>query len=114
VTTVTFNNPTLGQLLSWFNPSGRDFLGQYYCFTCSTILHYARFHFMPNGQWQFFDDGQYKASGTATLVEWSPRSLCVKFRLEPGGEVVNYWHPWGTFAYENGPPSWRNIEYVAQ
>jgi hypothetical protein len=111
-TTLRFDNPTLGQLLTNFNSSGCDWIGQYWCTTCNPIVGYAKFHINPNGSWSFYDNNVLRSSGSATLVSWPDRGYVVQFRLEGGGPVVDLAWPWGIFYYNNGPADWPRIEYV--
>ena len=113
-TTITFNNPTIGQLLSGFNQNGRNWKGQYWCYSCNPILNYAKFHFGYGGSWTFYDNDNFIDNGTVALTEWPNYSLYVKFRLSPDeGEIIIY-YPFGAFYYRNGPTDWPIIEYVAQ
>jgi hypothetical protein len=113
-TTITFNNPTIGQLLSGFNQGGRDWVGVYYCSSCPVYVNYAKFHFGYNGSWTLYDNNVYLNNGTVTLTSWPNYSNYVKFRLFPGDNEITLWYPFGTFYYSNGPPDWPTIEYVAQ
>ena len=113
-TTVTFPNPTLGQMLTGFNPSGMNWDGTYYCYSCATMVHTARYHFDANGNWIFYDDGVQRGSGTASLVSWPDYSSYVRFKLCATCANIDLWAPFGTFSYQNGPPDWPIIEYVGQ
>jgi hypothetical protein len=113
-TTYTVNSPTIGQLLSNFNPTGRDFIGQYWCFDCDPIVGYAKFHFTYGGSWTFYDNNVQMGSGSVILVNWPDYSYYVNFKICATCEVIQFWYPFGTFYYENGPPDWPIIEYIGQ
>jgi hypothetical protein len=113
-TTVTFSNPTIGQLLSNFNLSGRDFTGEYYCYSCNILYGMAKFHFGYNGQWTLYDNNVYKSGGNVTLVEWLDYSFDVKFRLSPTEPIITIAYPFDMFFYDNGPPDFPRIFYTAQ
>lgn len=113
VTTVTCNNPTIGQLLSGFSDY-RDWQGSYYCYTCPTLLHYARFRFTDAGGWTFYDDGVPQTTGSVSLVAWPDYASVVQFKICPTCDVISLYYPFGVFNYENGPDDWPIIEYVAQ
>jgi hypothetical protein len=121
VATVTFSNPTIGQLLTGFRASA-NWHGPYWV---GTSLYYARFHFESDGSWTLYDSTSPCAhwsqcswtpidSGVAQLVSWPHYSPIVTFRLNPG--MSNIELPVGlggaTFLVENGPPSWPIIEFT--
>ncbi len=109
-TTITFNNPTIGELLSNFS-SYRDWTGSYYCYDCPIITNAARFRIYNNGSWQFYDNEVYRGSGSLSLVEWNDYALIIKFRFESGGPFASYYISGGYFYYENGPADWSKIQY---
>jgi hypothetical protein len=112
-TTITFNNPTITQLLSNFS-SYRDWSGEYWCYSCDPILGYARFRFYSNGTWQLYDNDVFNSSGSVTEVSWPDYSFFVYFKICPTCENIQLPYPFGSFYYENGPADWPIIEYTAQ
>ncbi|MBI3188773.1 MAG: fibronectin type III domain-containing protein [Gammaproteobacteria bacterium] len=111
--TLTVNNPTLGNMLSGFS-SSRSWDGVYYCYSCSTLVHTARFNFTSSGGWTFYDDGAYVGSGTATLVSWPNYASIITFRLCNTCENIQLNYPFGSFYYRNGPADWPIIEYIGR
>jgi len=110
-TTLTFNNPTIGQLLSGFS-SYRDWTGEYW--DANLNMHYATFRFYSNGAWTFYDDGTQTGSGNVSLVSWPDNAVIVQFAICNGCDVIQLAHPFGQFQLRNGPPSWPIIQYTAQ
>lgn len=111
-TTVTFDNPTIGQLLSNFS-SSRNWTGDYYCYSCPIIVNYATYNFTSSGGWQFYDNGVFQESGTVQLVSWPDYSDAVTFRLCPSCESISLAYPFSQFYFRNGPSDWPLILYVA-
>ncbi|MBL7851202.1 MAG: fibronectin type III domain-containing protein [Cyclobacteriaceae bacterium] len=116
-TTVTFNNPTINQLLSGFS-SSNDWLGEYWI---STTLYYAKFRYFSNGNWQLYDNvsmtgagGTLISSGTVTLTSWTNYATVVKFKNCSTCAEISLLYPFGQFYYNNGPTSWPTILYVRQ
>jgi len=122
-TTVTFSNPTIGQLLTGFLTTS-NWDGQY--FDANANPHFARYTFRSatNG-WQLFDSNgsclggstctfTQIGSGTLTLVNWPRYSPIVTFKFTATGAPVDIAFPFGSFQQRNGPPSWPIIEYVMQ
>jgi hypothetical protein len=112
-TTLRFDNPTLGQLLTRFS-GGRDYIGEYYCYTCDPIWGFKKIHFGSNGTWTLYDNNVLQGSGTASLVSWDDYSSVVRFKLCPACDVIEFWWPWQNFYYRNGTADWPNIQYVGQ
>jgi hypothetical protein len=110
-TTVTFNNPTIGQLLTNFQ-SSRNWDGWY--LDSGDGYHTARFTFYSNGSWIFYDDGTQIGTGTVTLVSWPDYAYIVTFKVEGTGENIQLGYPFGQFLYTNGPSDWPIIEYTGQ
>ena len=110
-TTITFNNPTIGQFLSNFNQGGRDWVGEYWH---NLQLGWAKFHFGYNGSWTFYDNNVQKGTGSVILVSWPDYGVIIQFKLCSTCEIINWGYPFGCFKYTNGPSDWRIIEYCAQ
>jgi hypothetical protein len=83
-----------------------------------------RFTRSTNG-WQLFDSTapcfggntctfHQVGSGTVTLASWPKYSPIVTFRFTPTGTPVSIAFPFSSFQQQNGPDSWRIIEYVIQ
>jgi hypothetical protein len=108
--TLTFDNPTIGQLMSGFSFS-RDWTGEYWV---NLNMYMAGYRFYSNGSWTFIDNGIEKESGTVSLVSWPDNAAIVKFKLCPSCEEILLPHPFGQFKLRNGPASWPIIEYTAQ
>jgi hypothetical protein len=120
--TVTFSNPTIGQLLTGFTTS-RDWDGQYFDDEANSF--FARFRFTSlTGGWQLFDSngpcfGGSSCSftqigqGSLRLLSWPRYSPIVTFDLGSGTKQASIAYPFGSFMYSNGPASWPIIEYVA-
>lgn len=110
-TTVTFNNPTIAQLLTNFQ-SAANWDGTYW--DNNLGLHSARFRFFSNGTWRLYDDGNQVATGNVTLVSWPDYATIVDFKICSSCATIQLAYPFGRFLYANGPPSWPTIEYVRQ
>lgn len=112
---LTINNPTLGNMLTAYLTL-RNWSGKYYCNSCSTLVHSARFLFYNNGKWDFYDDGVPKATGTVTPVSWPTYGSVITFKICPASECadIQLRYPFNTFTYGNGPKDSPNIEYIAQ
>jgi len=107
--TVSFNNPTIGQLLSLFSGS-HTWSGEYW--DDNQALHYKSFAFSQSGAWALYDDGNSTGStGTVSLVAWPDYSSIISFRLCATCQTINIAYPFSSFQYQNGPSSWSIIEY---
>ena len=106
------DSPTIGQILSGFNPQGRDFMGTYW--DDNLIVNYARIHFKNNGEWYLYNNGSFISNGRVYPVLWPDNSSCIEFKFAPNEPKTLICHPFSSFLLENGPASWRIIEYVAQ
>lgn len=122
-TTVTFNNPAIGELLSGFT-TARNWDGMYFDSNINSFFKRYRFTRSTNG-WQLFDSTapcfggntctfHQVGSGTVTLASWPKYSPIVTFRFTPTGTPVSIAFPFSLFQQQNGPDSWRIIEYVIQ
>lgn len=111
--TLTANNPTLAAILSGYS-SSRNWDGVYYCYSCTTLIHSARFNFTSSGSWTLYDDGALIDSGTSTLVSWPTYGSTITFKVCPTCENIQLPYPFGVFLFRNGPPDWPTIEYVGQ
>lgn len=109
--TLTFNNPTIGQILSGFS-SSRNWSGEYW--DSYLNMHIATYKFNSNGNWTFYNDGAASNSGTATLVSWPDYSLSIMFKLCPSCDAITMFYPFAQFYDYNGPPNWPQILYTAQ
>ncbi|MGE5552090.1 MAG: fibronectin type III domain-containing protein [Bacteroidota bacterium] len=115
-TTLTFNNPTLAQVLSGFK-SYSDWLGDYWQ---GLSLGYCYFRFHSNGTWQLYDrppgSSGYTlvASGSVILVNWDNYDSFISFKLSSSGAVIQLPYPFSDFYLNNGPPDWPTIHYVKQ
>jgi hypothetical protein len=110
-TTVTFNNPTIAQLLTNFQ-SSRNWDGIYY--DSNAGPHLARYTFYSNGSWRLYDDGVQIDNGNVTLVSWPDYAAIVTFKVCGTCANIQLAYPFGRFLYRNGPPSWPIIEYIGQ
>jgi hypothetical protein len=121
-TTLQFDNPTIGQLMSGFT-SAKNWDGVY--FDANINSWFARFRFTSSGGWTFYDSTapclggstctfQTVGSGTLRLVSWPRYSTIVTFDLGPGSQQAQVAFPFSSFFYRNGPPSWPIIEYIEQ
>ncbi len=110
-TVLTFNNPTIGDLLTLFT-SQRDWRGIY--LDNNSNDHEARFRMFRNGSWEFFDDGARVGNGPLILVNWPDYSPVITFKICNTCENIQVANPWATFQYRNGPLSWPIIEYIRQ
>ncbi len=122
-TTVTFANPTIGQLLTNFT-STRNWDGMY--FDANTNSYFKRFRFTSstNG-WQLYNSTapcfggttcsfSLVSSGTVRLIAWPRYSSIVTFDFGSGTPQASIAYPFGSFQYQNGPASWTIIEYIMQ
>jgi hypothetical protein len=122
ITVVTFNNPTIGALLSFDAAENWD--GLYFDGDANSF--FARFRFTKNTNgWQFFTSTapclggttctfSQKAAGTARLVSWPRYSSIVTFDFGAGTTQATIMYPFASFVYHNGPASSPDIEYVRQ
>ncbi len=113
---VTLNDPSLGEMLTNYGQGGY-YAGTYW--DENALVHCAAFDFNASGGFDFYLDGQYDESGSYTLLSRDPSTYSVTFRVvgSNSGEQFD-----GTFFYtgalagtiqmDNGPSSWRTIEYV--
>ncbi len=122
-TVLTFENPTIGGLLTNF-AAAANWDGQY--FDNDGNSYFARYRF-SNGSngWQFLHSTApcfggstcsftQQASGTVRLVSWPKYSAVVTFDFGPGTAPADIMYPFGSFQYRNGPSSWPTIEYWRQ
>ncbi len=112
-TTITLNNPSIGNLLTWFQPT-RNWDGEYWCYNCQSWYNTARFQFTSSGNYTFYDNGVQKGSGTVSLDSWPKYSSTVAFRLSSSSQIIYLQYPFGSFLFQNGPPDWPKIEYWRQ
>ncbi|MBN1107692.1 MAG: fibronectin type III domain-containing protein [Bacteroidales bacterium] len=110
-TNLTFNNPTIGQLLSGFSTS-RNWNGYY--FDAGYNYHTCRFNFTNTGSWTFYDGSSQTGSGSVTLVSWPNYATIVTFKICSSCANIQLAYPFGSFMYSNGPASWPIIEYTGQ
>jgi hypothetical protein len=110
-TTITFENPTIAQMLTNFSGS-RNWTGEYW--DAYAGIHFATYTYNSNGSWTLYDDGTPIASGTVSLVDWPVYSSYLTFQHCGGCEVITLWYPFGQFYQNNGPASWPTILYTAQ
>lgn len=109
--TQTFSRITVGQLLT-MGAASTTWNGTF--FDDNGAPHQARFIFGSNGSWQFFVDGVANGSGTLTEVSWPNSSPTVTFRINSTLPAITISHPFGSFLFRNGPPSFPIIQYVKQ
>lgn len=109
--TQTFSRITVGQLLTMGTVSS-TWIGTF--FDNNGALHQARFVFSSNGSWQFFVDGVANGTGAVSEVSWPNSSANVTFRVNSALPNITISHPFGSFFFRNGPPSWPVIQYVKQ
>ncbi len=121
-TLVTFNNPTMGELLSYGTAQNWDGL----FFDAGANPYYARFRFTKsNSGWTFYVSTAscfggttcnfaQQGSGTVRLVSWPRYSSIVTFDFGPGSTQASIMYPFASFTYRNGPASWPIIEYGRQ
>jgi hypothetical protein len=106
---VTFDNPTITQLLTGFSTSGY-WAGEYWV---GTNYNYAAFRFYSDGRYDFYDNGVKKGSGTYKLVSRNPKAFAVTFSIS-GSEgyqgVLD--ERSGFFMMKNGPSDWKIIKYI--
>jgi len=103
---VTFNNPTIAQLLTRFGSSGY-WVGMYWL---GTNLNSAAFRFYSNGTYVFYNNGVAQGTGTYSLVSY-PGSYMVTFSVNGGYQgILDEMH--GYFHMDNGPSGWRTMQYT--
>ena len=110
-TTLTFNNPTIAQILSGFS-SSKNWTGEYW--DAGFNMHMATYKFSSNGNWTFYNDGVASGSGTVSLVSWPDYSLSIMFKLCTGCDAITMFYPFAQFYNFNGPPNWPQIMYTGQ
>ena len=110
-TNLTFNNPTIGQLLAGFG-SSKNWNGYY--FDINSNYHTAGYNFTSSGNWTFYNDGSPNGSGSVTLVSWPNYAIIVTFKTCSACEAIQLPYPFGSFLYRNGPANWPIIEYTGQ
>lgn len=122
-TTVTFENPTIGELLGNFT-TAKNWDGQYFDNSANSYFKRFRFTKATNG-WQLYNSTgpcfggstcsfSQQSSGTVRLVSWPRYSSIVTFDFGPGTAPAHIMYPFGSFQYQNGPSSWSIIEYWRQ
>ncbi|MBK9578860.1 MAG: fibronectin type III domain-containing protein [Fibrobacteres bacterium] len=111
IDTVSFLNPSLGELLSGLGPASRKWSGFYY--DANLVSHPCSYTISKSGAFSLYDGTQLNTTGTATLVSWPDRANIVSFRLGTT-ETINMSFPFASFQQSNGPASWKVIEYTAQ
>lgn len=109
--TQTFSRITVGQLLT-MGAASTAWNGTF--FDDNGAPRSARFVFSSNGSWQFFVDGVANGSGSLTEVSWPNSSPTVTFRINSTLPAITISHPFGSFLFRNGPPSFPIIQYVKQ
>jgi len=121
--TVTFSNPTIGELLTSFSTT-KNWDGQFFDANVNSFFKRFRFTKATNG-WQLLNATgpcfggttctyAQVSSGTARLISWPQYSFIVTFDFGQGTTPAYIAFPFGSFVYQNGPASWPNIEYVRQ
>jgi len=110
-TYITFNNPTIAQMLSGFS-SSRNWNGYY--FDAGMNYKTCRFNFTSSGTWTFYDGAVQNGSGSVTLVNWPNYATIITFKICSTCAEIQLAYPFGSFMYRNGPPSWPIIEYTGQ
>lgn len=111
INTQTFSRITVGQLLT-MGAASTTWNGTF--FDDNGAPRQARFVFRSNGSWQFFVDGVANGTGTLTEVSWPNSSPTVTFRINSAFPAITISHPFGSFLFRNGPPSFPIIQYVKQ
>jgi len=110
-TNLTFNNPTIAQMLSGFS-SSRNWNGYYY--DASYGYHTCHFNFTSSGTWTLYDGTTQVGSGSVSLVSWPNYATIITFKVCSTCANIQLGYPFGSFMYNNGPTSWPTIEYTAQ
>ena len=102
---VTFDDPTIQQLLTQFNNS------QYWegDFWDNGLPYKAGFRFYSNSTWNLYVDGVQQSNGSYSLVSRTPSAFKVEFTV--GGYTGTLWETFGYFVMGNGPADWTNIQY---
>jgi hypothetical protein len=109
--TITFNNPTIAQLLTKFSTAGsRYYLGEYWS---GTNFHFQGFRFYSNGTYNFYRDNTLIGSGNYSLAPGGyPGSFTVTFNVSGIQSGAGYYsETGGTFYMRNGPTDWPVIYY---
>ncbi len=106
--TITFNDPTINQLLTRFQSTG-TWEGSFWQ---NLIPHTATFKFTSSGTWTLYVDGNYDSQGNYTLVRRQPETFSVVFSIGPYQGTL--YETLGYFVMENGPADWKIIEYYYQ
>jgi hypothetical protein len=110
--TLTCNNPTIGQLLTGFNTGGRYWTGEYFE---GTVMHMAKYFFGYNGSWRFYRDNVLQtASGNATLVSWPDNAVYVYFKLCPSCANIQASYPFAMFFYKDPNVGGKTVWYTLQ
>lgn len=105
IQTVTFNDPTINQLLTRFQSTG-TWEGSFWQ---NLIPHTATFKFTSSGTWTLYVDGNYSSQGTYSLVQRQPQTFSVVFSV--GSFNGTLYETLGYFMMQNGPSDWKIIEY---
>ena len=103
--TLTFNDPSVNQLLTQFESSGL-WSGDFWD---NLTPHKAAFRFYSNGTWRLYVDGVSQSTGTYSLVSRNPSSFSIVFSI--GNYTATLYETQGRFVMRNGPPDWPLIEY---
>jgi hypothetical protein len=107
-------NASIAWVLTGGRSGGRNWTGEYYCYTCTSLVNQATLWFGPDGTWKLYDNGKQIGSGSVSLVSWPRYASIVEFKLCPTCGVIQLAYPFGEFKYRNGPADWPVISYVAQ
>jgi len=110
-TTTTFVPMTIAQLLT-LGAASTDWQGDF--FDNNGGFHLARLRFFSNGTWQLFKDNALLSTGSITLVSWPAHSSTVQFRTSATQPIIAISFPFGSFLFQNGPPSFPIIQYTRQ
>jgi hypothetical protein len=76
-------------------------------------LHSAGFRFRSDGTCTLYVDGQSQTSCTVSLLTYVPGSITFRVRYANGTTFDGALDELSGFFYmNNGPPSWRTIQYT--
>jgi titin len=108
--TITFEDPTIAQILTNFKTS-RLWDGEYW--DSNYNLHVAGFRFYSGGTCRLYDDGIQATTCTFSLVSYSPGFITFRVRYANGQQFDGTLDELGGYFFmNNGPASWRTIQYT--
>jgi hypothetical protein len=113
---ATIIDPSIVEMLTHYGQGGY-YAGEFW--NANNNIQCAAFDFYTNNGFDFYVDGGYNDSGYYSLISRDPGSYTVTFEVENAAGTESFMGTYsytgafaGTMHIENGPDSWKMIEYV--